>query len=113
MFAARSQHDSIGCHDLRSATEPLLLADDGGVASFPSGNRIDLTGATFPVLVPVELHEGLGGMVTADLALVWCREDAEGLCLFEQTRFEIPLNVSASGPSASIRLSLELETPEL
>ncbi len=50
-------------------------------------------------------------MVTADLALVWCRKDAEGLCLFEQTRFEIPLNVSASGPSASIRLSLELETP--
>ena len=92
------------------ASSSLLLADDGNVASFPDGERVDLTGTTFPVVIPFDLHEGLG-MVTADLALVWCREDAEGLCLFEQTRFEIPLNVSASGPSASIRLSLELETP--
>ena len=92
------------------ATSSLLLADDGNVASFPEGERVDLTGTTFPVVVPLALHEGLG-MVTADLSLVWCRKDAEGLCLFEQTRFEIPLNVSATGPSASIRLSLELETP--
>lgn len=94
------------------ASSSLLLVDDGGLASFPENGRVDLTGTAFPVAIPLNLHEGLG-MVTADLALVWCREDAEGLCLFEQTRFEIPLNVSASGPSASIRLSLELETPEL
>jgi DNA-binding beta-propeller fold protein YncE len=94
------------------ASSSLLLVDDGGVPSFPEGERVDLTGTAFPVEIPLDLHEGLG-MVTADLALVWCRKDAEGLCLFEQTRFEIPLNVSASGPSASIRLLLELETPEL
>ncbi len=92
------------------ASSSILLSDDGGVASFPGGNRIDLTGATFPVVIPFDLHEGLG-TVTADLALVWCRKDAEGLCLLEQTRFEIPLDVSESGPSASIRLSLQLETP--
>jgi thiol-disulfide isomerase/thioredoxin len=93
------------------ASSSLLLSGDGGVASFPNGDRADLTGTTFPVVVPLNLREGLG-MVTADLALVWCREDAEGLCLFEQTRFEIPLNVTTSGPNASIRLFLELETPE-
>jgi DNA-binding beta-propeller fold protein YncE len=92
------------------ASSSLLLTDDGGVASFPDGDRVDLTGTTFPVVIPLDLHEGRG-VIIADLALVWCREDAEGLCLFEQTRFEVPLNVSASGPSASIRLSLELETP--
>lgn len=94
------------------ASSSLFLADEGSVASFPDGDRVDLTGTTFPVVVPLDLREGLG-MVTADLALVWCRKDAEGLCLFEQTRFEIPLNVSTSGPSASIRLSLELEAPRL
>ncbi len=93
------------------ASSSLVLSDDGDVASFPDGLRIDLTGTTFPVVVPLDLREGLG-MITADLALVWCREDAEGLCLFDQTRFEIPLNVSESGPSASIRLNLELEAPE-
>lgn len=93
------------------ASSSLVLSEDGIIASFLDGARVDLTGTTFPVVVPLDLHEGLG-MITADLALVWCREDAEGLCLFDQTRFEIPLNVSASGPSASIRLDLELEAPE-
>ena len=92
------------------ASSSLLLSDDGDVASFPDGDRVDLTGTTFPVVVPLDLRDGFG-MVTADLSLVWCREDAEGLCLFEQTRFEIPLSISATGPSASIRLFLELETP--
>jgi DNA-binding beta-propeller fold protein YncE len=94
------------------ASSSLLLADKGGVASFPDGERVDLTGTKFPVVIPFDLHEAHGA-VTADLSLVWCREDAEGLCLFEQTRFEVPLTVSESGPSASIRLSIELETPGL
>lgn len=94
------------------ASSSLLLTDEGGVASFPDGERVDLTGTKFPVVIPFDLHAA-HGMVTADLSLVWCREDAEGLCLFEQARFEVPLIVSESGPSASIRLSIELETPGL
>jgi thiol-disulfide isomerase/thioredoxin len=92
------------------ASSSLLLRDKDDVATFPEGDRIDLTGTKFPVVIPVTLHEGVG-MITADLGLVWCRKGAEGLCLFEQTRFEVPLNVSASGPSASMRLSLDLEAP--
>jgi DNA-binding beta-propeller fold protein YncE len=93
------------------ASSSLTLADDGGVSLFPGGERVDVTGTTFPVSIPLELREGLG-MITADLALVWCREDAEGLCLLEQARFEIPLDVAATGPSASIRLPLGLTAPE-
>jgi len=93
------------------ASSSVTLADDGGVSSFPGGERVDVTGTTFPVSIPLELREGLG-MITADLALVWCRKDAEGLCLLEQTRFEIPLDVAATGPSASIRLPLDLTAPE-
>jgi len=92
------------------ASSSVKLADDGGVSSFPGGERVDLTGATFPVSIPLELHEGLG-VITADLALVWCRKDAEGLCLLEQAHFEVPLDVAATGPSASIRLSLDLTAP--
>ncbi|MGB5166813.1 MAG: thioredoxin-like domain-containing protein [Acidimicrobiia bacterium] len=93
------------------ASSSVTLADAGGVSSFPGGKRVDVTGRTFPVSIPLELREGLG-TVTADLALVWCRKDAEGLCLLEQTRFEIPLDVAATGPSASIRLPLDLTAPE-
>ena len=89
--------------------ERLALSND--VSSLLGGERVDVTGTTFPVSIPLELREGLG-MITADLALVWCREDAEGLCFLEQTRFEIPLDVTATGPSASIRLPLGLTASE-
>ena len=92
------------------ASSSLTLSDAGSVASFPSGDTVDLTGTTFPVRVPLVLHEGTG-TVTADLALVWCREDSEGLCLFEQARFEIPIEAVAAGPSALVRLPLTLTAP--
>jgi thiol-disulfide isomerase/thioredoxin/sugar lactone lactonase YvrE len=90
------------------ASSSLLLVDAGGVASFPKGDRVDLTGVSFPVAIPIELRVGFGTVI-ADLAVVWCRKDAEGLCLLEQARFEIPLVVSASGPSVSLRLPLALQ----
>jgi len=93
------------------ASSSMVLTDSGAIATFPDGATTDLTGATFPVQIPLELHEGRGTL-TADLALVWCRKDAEGLCLFERNRFEIPLDVAATGPSASIRLPLTLTAPE-
>lgn len=94
-----------------SATSSFGLAERGNVASFPDGARFDITGATFPVSIPIELHEG-SGAITADLALVWCRKDAEGLCLLEQARFEVPIEAAATGPSASIRLPLALSAPD-
>jgi thiol-disulfide isomerase/thioredoxin len=93
------------------ASSSVVLTESGAVASFPSGATTDLTGTTFPVQIPLQLHEGRGTL-TADLALVWCRKDEEGLCLFERTRFEIPLDVSDAGPSASVRLPLTLTAPE-
>ena len=93
------------------ASSSIALTETSAVADSSGGARTDLTGTTFPVQIPLELHEGKGTL-TADLALVWCREDAEGLCLFERTRFEIPLDVAATGPSASIRLPLTLTAPE-
>jgi len=35
------------------------------------------------------------------------------LCLLERARFEIPMNVSSEGTSATIRLPLTVELPEI
>lgn len=93
------------------ASSSVTLADNGGRSLLQSGERVDLTGVTFPISIPLELREGLG-TITADLALVWCRTDAEGLCLLERTLFEIPLDVAAEGPSASIRVRLDVTAPD-
>jgi len=94
------------------ASSSLFLTEQGGVATFADGDRIDLTGASFPVSVPITLDPGAGSIV-ADLALVWCRRDAEGLCYFERLRYLVPIEVKTTGPAARIELPLTLEEPEI
>ena len=94
------------------ASSSLFLFEEGGIASFPNGDRTDLTGTEFPVPIGMTLNSGTGSIV-ADLTLVWCREDAEGLCFFERLRYVIPAQVTASGPAAAIELPLTLEAPEI
>jgi len=94
------------------ASSSLFLFEEGGIASFPNGDRIDLTATEFPVPIRMTLNAGTGSIV-ADLTLVWCREDAEGLCFFERLRYVIPAQVTASGPAAAIELPLTLEAPEI
>jgi sugar lactone lactonase YvrE/thiol-disulfide isomerase/thioredoxin len=92
------------------ASSSLFLSQEGGVASFPAGDRVDLTGANFPFPVAVTLDTGTGRLI-GDLTLVWCREDAEGLCFFEQLRYVVPVEVTEHGPSALIELPLVLKEP--
>jgi DNA-binding beta-propeller fold protein YncE len=93
------------------ASSSIMWTADGGIAEFPRSQPVDLTGTHFPVEIPVDLEEGTG-ILRGDLTLVWCREDAEGLCYFEQRRFEVPLDVVASGPSPVLRVGFHLDDPE-
>ena len=94
------------------ASSSLFLSEQGGVAAFPAGESTDLTGTKFPVSIPINLTPG-SGTVLADLTLVWCHENAEGLCFFERLRYKIPMEVAASGdPAGAIILPLTLEEPE-
>jgi thiol-disulfide isomerase/thioredoxin len=93
------------------ASSSLFLTADGGVVTFPGGDDVDLTGAKPPVSVALNLAPGAGSL-SADLALVWCREDAQGLCFFEQLRYVVPIEVTAGAPAGVIELPLVLEEPE-
>ncbi len=94
------------------ASSSLFLSEEGGVATFPDGESTDLTGTHFPVSVPINLTVGTGTVI-ADLALVWCREDAEGLCFFERLRYQVPVEVTPGGGPGVITLPLVLEEPQL
>ncbi len=69
----------------------------GGIANFADANSISLTGAKFPVTVPVQWTAG-EGTVTADLTVIYCREGAESLCFIQQLRLIAPVTVVADGP---------------
>jgi sugar lactone lactonase YvrE len=81
------------------------------VAMKDSANR-SLTGALFPVEIAAEFSEGESS-VTADVTVVYCRADAESLCLIEQVRFLASITVTGDGPSARVPLSHVIVVPDI
>ncbi len=79
----------------------------GGIADLADATSMSLTGAKFPVTVPVQLTAG-DGTVTADLTVIYCREGAESLCFIQQLRFIAPVTVVAGGPRDPIKLEYEI-----
>ncbi len=80
----------------------------GGVADLEA--RWSLTGAELPVSIPVDFVPG-SGSITADVTLLYCREDSEGLCILEQVRFTQPIEVGSSGVDR-ISFPHEVQVPE-
>ncbi len=66
----------------------------GGVADVET--QWSLTGAKLPVSIPVQFISG-SGTITADVTLLYCRDDSEGLCILEQVRFNQPVEVGSGG----------------
>ncbi|NND02950.1 MAG: redoxin domain-containing protein [Acidimicrobiia bacterium] len=80
-------------------------------ADFGKSQGISLTGAQFPVTVPVEFDAGQGEL-TADLTVIYCREGSESLCLIQQLRFIVPIVVEDGG-EAAVLLEYEIVPPEI
>jgi sugar lactone lactonase YvrE len=78
------------------APSSVSVTVSGGVASLPDGNEQSLTGATLPIDLGAQFASG-SGTITADVTLLYCRDDSEGLCIIEQVRFNQPLTVSDGG----------------
>jgi len=79
------------------APSTVELTATDGLATFPEGAVQSLTGTDLPVSLAMTVIEG-SGAVTADVTLLYCRSDSEGLCIIEQVRFEQPLVVVGDGP---------------
>ncbi|NNF10945.1 MAG: redoxin domain-containing protein [Acidimicrobiia bacterium] len=72
---------------------------------------IALTGAEFPVRVPVEFTEGAGSIV-ADLTVIYCHQETESLCLIQQLRFQAGVAV-VDGTGSALSLAYTIELPGL
>jgi thiol-disulfide isomerase/thioredoxin len=94
------------------APSSLTIAGGGVIASLPDGSSYDLTGTELPVSVPVELVEG-SATVVFDVTLIYCETVATSLCLIDQTRFEVPMDVGPSGASTQIALNKTIPDPNL
>ncbi len=75
---------------------PSTVELTSDVAVFVGGVDQSLTGATLPVSLAADFTSGTGS-VTADITLLYCRNDSEGLCIIEQVRFNQPVTVSSTG----------------
>ena len=82
-----------------------------GVADFGENFALSLTGTSFPVEVPVEFAAGQGSVV-ADMTVIYCRETSQELCLIQQLRFQVSLEVGETDASTVV-LEHSIVAPEL
>jgi sugar lactone lactonase YvrE len=94
------------------APSSLTIAGATSVAFLPGRTTFDLTGTKLPVSIPLDLHEG-GATVSFDITLIYCESVATSLCLIDQTRFDVPLDVGPPGPSSQITLTRTIPNPNL
>jgi thiol-disulfide isomerase/thioredoxin len=94
------------------APSSVTIAGGGVIASLPDSTAYDLTGTPFPVSVPLELGEG-SATVVFDVTLIYCESVATSLCLIDQTRFEVPMDVGPSGASTQLALTKTIPDPNL
>ncbi len=93
------------------APSSVVWSGPDDVVRFTSNSDQSLTGVKFPVDVAVEFGSGQG-VVSADINLVYCRDDAESLCFIEQLRFTQPVSVG-TGTATEIVLRHEIPLPNV
>jgi len=92
------------------APSSVSLNATGVSLTFADGREQSLTGATLPVDLGTTFNSG-SGVITADVNLLYCRNDSEGLCIIEQVLFRQPVTVGESGDSLVV-LSHQVVVPD-
>ena len=78
------------------------------VAPDASGTVID---PSFPRAFDVHLTEGQG-VLTGDISVVYCQAETEQICLIEQVRLVVPIQVAGAGPTTAT-LTHRIALPDL
>jgi sugar lactone lactonase YvrE len=83
------------------APSSIRFVVTGSVAAISEGDEQSLTGVELPLQITADFSAG-SGLIAADVTLLYCREDSEGLCIIEQIRFSQPVVVESSGDSVIV-----------
>ena len=92
------------------APSTMAWTEEGSVAVFAADADRFITGTTFPLTVEATLSSG-SGTVISDVNLIWCAENAESLCFFEQVRFTVPVTVGTG--ASEVVLPHAITLPEI
>jgi DNA-binding beta-propeller fold protein YncE len=91
------------------APSSIVFDGEASLVTLAGGNEQSITGARLPIDIDATFRSGTGTL-TADVTLLYCRDDSEGLCVIEQVRFVQPLDVTDGG-SSTILLPHEVVLP--
>jgi DNA-binding beta-propeller fold protein YncE len=94
------------------APSSVVWAVDGEAVAMSEGANRSLTGVRFPVEVTAVFSRG-DALVTADVAVIYCRDGAESLCFIEEVRFRVPVQAGDAAVSPRIALPYRIELPDV
>jgi len=89
----------------------MVWVVEGDVATMGAGSSREILAPTFPLEATAAFRAG-SGSITADLTIYYCTNDAEALCLIEQVRVTVPIEVGES-LTDTVVFSHVITTPEL
>ncbi len=92
------------------APSSLVVAGGQAILDLSDGESGDLTGTSLPASVSVDLVEGRGAVIL-DVTLIYCESVATSLCLIDQVRYELPVDVGPAGPSTQIVIQRTIPKP--
>lgn len=82
---------------------------DGPAVSLPEEAEISVANPAFPLAVEATFAVGQARLL-GDVAIVYCQAITQDICLFDEVRLELPVQVAETGPSA-IDLTYEVALP--
>ncbi len=83
------------------APSSITFDTDEPIFEPTGGPEQSITGANLPLDIAGTFYQG-SGTLTADVTLLYCRDDSEGLCIIEQIRFIQPMEVGQDGTSSVV-----------
>jgi thiol-disulfide isomerase/thioredoxin/sugar lactone lactonase YvrE len=93
------------------APTSIVWSVEGDIAKIPVEANVTTPDPTFPMQFSVDFEEGSGAIV-ADLNLYYCESETQALCLFEQVRLRLPLEVGGEHGSVA-GLTYKIPAPDL
>ncbi len=93
------------------APTSIVWSVEGDIAKIPVEANVTTPDPTFPMQFSVDFEEG-SGVIVADLNLYYCESETQALCLFEQVRLRLPLEVGGEHGSVA-GLTYKIPAPDL
>ena len=89
----------------------MIWQSDTDIVQFADDAELTMVEPTFPMLISLDLKEGQTRL-QGDVNVYFCEYESLGICLFEEVRFDMPIQVTDDADGAMLMAHYDVPEPE-